>query len=571
MRKKYLITSALPYANGPLHFGHLTGVYIPADIYTRHRRLQGHEVLHICGSDEHGVAIMISAEKEKMSYQDYVDHWHGKHRDLFRAFQIDFDFFGRTSQDYHREEVLKWFSALHENGLIGKKTEKQLFCVDDNKFLPDRYAEGTCYLCKYPNARGDECPNCGEWIDPIRLIQPRSKISGSTQIEIRETEQYYLLLTKLVEEFKKWFATKAHWRNVVTGFVEGLLEQGLIDRAISRDLSWGIDVPLPEAQGKKLYVWFDAPIGYVSITKKMLDEKGNGQDYLADWWNNPSVEISHFIGKDNIIFHALIWPCMILGSKFVQPPTEIPANQFLNLAGKQFSKSTGWYVDAEKALAEFGADSLRFYLCSAIPENSDSSFTWKGFASSHEEFGNKIGNFVHRSLSFLDKNWPEGLSAEAFVGAEKNPQFATIEQYHQKIISALDSFQFTKYHQEVIQFSQAANEYFHAQEPWKQIKQDRAAAEQTLAISMIYLTALAIFIEPVVPGISSKILAHFEGYLDRDSVARIYQGNLGLLVKAFNNGFKNRIAPQVLLPRLEKNVLIKWESELQEKETASAK
>ena len=307
-KNKYLITSALPYANGPIHFGHLAGVYLPADIYARHRKLQGHRVLHISGSDEHGVAIMVSAEKEKIAYQDYVDGWNQKHEALFKKYQIDFDFFGRTSSEYHREEVLRWFNEIHKNNLIERKTEKQLYCIDDKRFLPDRYVEGTCYVCNYPNARGDECPKCGEWIEATRLINPISKVSGSKNIEVREAEQYYLLISKLETPFREWFKTKNSWKNLVKGFVEGLLANGLIDRAITRDLEWGINVPLKDACGKKLYVWFDAPIGYVSNLKEYLRATQSTDNYLHEWWNNKNVEISHFIGKDNIIFHALIWP-----------------------------------------------------------------------------------------------------------------------------------------------------------------------------------------------------------------------------------------------------------------------
>lgn len=560
---KYLVTSALPYANGPLHFGHLSGVYIPSDIYVRHRRMQGQRVVHICGSDEHGVAIMISAEKEGLDYKSYVNKWHAEHKELFKRFEVDFDFFGRTSEPYHKDEVLVWFDLLYKNGFIGKASEKQLYCIDDKRFLPDRYVEGTCYVCNYPNARGDECPNCGEWIDPTRLKNPVSKISGSRNIEVREAEHYYLLLKKMETEFRKWFATKEkEWRPVVTGFVKGLLEAGLIDRAISRDLEWGIDVPLAEAKGKKLYVWFDAPIGYVSNTKQWLKETGSKEDYLKDWWDADGVEISHFIGKDNIIFHAFIWPCMIMGSRRTHMPTEVPANQFVNLEGKQFSKSSGWYIDARKAVDTFGADSLRFYLSGLIPETGDSSFSWNDFASAHEELGNKFGNFINRALTFIEKYWPDGLPAEAFDKALGHPELAKIKGFHDRIIASLDQFEFTKARAELILFAQSANEFFQAQAPWKAIKTDQNLAAEILALSTVYIAIMGTLISPFVPGLSRKMLAHFEGYLSEEAIRKIYSGDYAPLKTAFAQGWKNPKKAEILVPRIEKEVIESWKAAL---------
>jgi methionyl-tRNA synthetase len=556
--KKFLVTSALPYANGPLHFGHIAGVYLPADIYTRHRRLQGHTVKHISGSDEHGVAIMLAAEKEQMGYQAYVDQWHSQHLALFEKYEISFDFFGRTSEKYHEEEVLRWFRTLYENGFIAKQSSKQLFCLDDNRFLPDRYVEGICYNCNFPDARGDECPNCGEWIDPIRLINPRSKISGSRRIEIREVDQYYLLLTRFEKQFQDWIKTKTEWRKLVTGFIQGLLKNGMVDRAITRDLDWGIDVPLPDSIGKKLYVWFDAPIGYVSILKKHLETMNSADDYLKDWWQSDQVQISHFIGKDNIIFHACIWPCMIMGTQFVQLPTEIPANEFVNLEGKQFSKSSGWFIDTDNAVEEFGPDALRFYLCSIIPESGDTNFSWDGFLSVYLEFGNKIGNFIHRSLTFQEKHWPKGLSANSFNDVLKQTDFKRVREHCEQIISHLNNYHFARAQDELLFLSQAANEFFQLKQPWAQIKTDRVETERTLAMAATYIAILGIFLEPFTPRLSRQIMEFFGNSFPAEIRSDIYKGNLELLVEQLAGGFKPAVPPRVLIPRIDSLVIAKW-------------
>jgi methionyl-tRNA synthetase len=416
--KKHLITSALPYANGPLHFGHIAGVYLPADIYTRHKKFQGLRAIHISGSDEHGVAIMQNAQKEKKNYKEYVDNWHKVHKDLFELYDIKFDYFGQTSSDYHAEEVVRWFKELYDKGFIEKQEDKQLQCQDCKNYLPDRFVEGTCYECGYEEARGDECPKCGTWVDSIKLINPVCKFCESKNIEIKEVDQWYLMLSKYHKEFREWFKTKSHWKKTVVPFIDSLSKEGMVDRAITRDLDWGIDVPLEEAKGKKLYVWFDAPIGYVSNTKEYLKTIGSNEDYLKDWWNNQNVEITNFIGKDNVIFHSIIFPVMCMASGIARPVDELPANQYLNFSDKQFSKSKGNVLDAVAAAESFGSDTLRYYLISLIPETVDTNFTWTGFENKvNGELANNIGNFVSRSMSFVKKNWSEeGLSKESFEG-----------------------------------------------------------------------------------------------------------------------------------------------------------
>jgi methionyl-tRNA synthetase len=546
---KHLVTSALPYANGPLHFGHIAGVYLPADIYTRHKRLQGHEVLHISGSDEHGVAIMQNAQKKKKPYKKYVDGWHKRHKDLFDKYDIHFSYFGQTSEPYHAEETLKWFHTLHDKGYIEKEDEKQLQCQNCSNYLPDRYVEGTCYVCGYEKARGDECPNCGTWIDPLKLKNPVCQFCQSTDIQAVDVFQWYLKMSKYHSEFRKWFESKrSGWKKTVSSFIDSLSKDELVDRAITRDLDWGIDVPLEEAKGKKLYVWFDAPIGYVSNTKELL--KDTDQDYLKDWWQNKDVTLTHFIGKDNIIFHGIIFPVMSMASGHAKAVDDLPANQYLNLMGKQFSKSQGWYVDAEEAIHEFGSDNLRYYLTTLIPENNDSSFTWEGYeARVNNELANNIGNFVNRSMSFFKKNWPEGIEESkfhAFFETDRSDNIKkTIEEFHE----AIDNYQIKKGLELLMGLGNEANLYFSDEAPWAQFKEDVDKAADTIAFSAVYTAILAVLFEPYLPNLSQKARDYFTGLEEIKS--EIYNGEIESLKKIFSGNVVLAKKPKGLVKKVE--------------------
>ncbi len=562
--KRFLITSALPYGNGPLHFGHIAGVYLPADIYTRHRKLQGHKVLHISGSDEHGVAIMMNAQKADKPYKEYVDGWHETHKALFDKYNIEFDFFGQTSADYHREETLKWFDNLYKKGAIEKDEEQQLQCQDCKNFLPDRFVEGTCYVCGYEHARGDECPNCGTWIDPIKLKDPECKFCGSHNIKVVDAFQWYLKLTKYEKEFKTWLATKSHWKKTVHPYVESLVKEGLVDRAITRDLDWGIDVPLEEAKGKKLYVWFDAPIGYVSNTKKLLEN--SDEDYIKDWWKNDETVLTHFIGKDNIIFHALIFPIMSMISDEVKTVDELPANQYVNLFGKQFSKSQGWYVDADEAVEQFGDDALRFYLASLIPEMQDSSFTWNGFeVKINNELANNIGNFINRCLKFYVKNYEEGVTSEGFSHYLESDLFKNIEPKIKEYHEALDNTQFKKAIEALMGMGFAANSYFSDREPWAKIKEDEAHARETLYHASATVFLLGCYFSAFLPSLASNIRSHFEDDLNNEDVLHaIYQGNFSKFGEYLSSKpLKIVKKPKGLVPKVDKEVIKKLEEQFQ--------
>lgn len=564
---KHLITSALPYANGPLHFGHIAGVYLPADIFTRHKKLKGEQAVHISGSDEHGVAIMQNAQKAKIPYKEYVDNWHQTHKALFDRYEIQFDFFGQTSSDYHREETLKWFHNLHDKKFIEKKDEKQLQCQDCKNFLPDRFVEGECYVCGYKEARGDECPDCGTWIDPLKLKNPVCKFCNSKNVSTVDSFQYYLKLSKYHSEFSEWFKTKkSTWRKNVIPFVESLSKDELVDRAITRDLDWGIDVPLAEAKGKKIYVWFDAPIGYVSNTKKWLESTGSKEDYLKDWWQNKDVTISNFIGKDNIIFHAIIFPVMSMASGIVNPVTELPANQYVNLEGKQFSKSKGWYVDADEAMNLFGADALRFYLTSLIPETSDSSFTWKGLELKiNSELANNLGNFVNRSMKFLKSKWPEGISAAAFETFQAEGRMTELESFFKAHHELLDSYQIKRGQEHIMELGGKVNLFITEKAPWTQFKTSPDEAAQTIATASVYTLALGVLLQPYVPGLSQKILEYFGLKPSDKIVAQIYQGHIQSLLTHFKTGFKLEVEPAGLVPKIDPKLIEELDLKLKAK------
>jgi len=537
MIKRTLVTSALPYANGPLHFGHLAGVYLPADIYVRHLRLKKVKVIHISGSDEHGVAIMQNAQKANITYKEYVDSWHEKHKKLFADYMIDFDFFGQTSSDYHREETLKWFKVMNDKGAFEQRDEPQLQCQDCHNFLPDRYVEGECYVCKYPKARGDECPQCGTWIDALKLTNTLCKFCGSKNIEVKTSKQWYLTLSKYSKVFNEWFKDKTFWKKTVYPYVQSLVHEGLVDRAMTRDLDWGIDVPLVEAKGKKFYVWFDAPIGYVSNTKKYLEEKGIQEDYLKDWWQSTETKIVNFVGKDNVIFHSIIFPMMSLISGFARPVDELPANQFVNLYGKQFSKSQEWYVDAEDAYKQFGVDALRYQLTTLIPETADTSFTFEGFdARVNNELANNLGNLVSRCLKFWEKNWPvlelkgelnDELSNDNIMGQDFISFWETqdsqelmdiCKNYHE----TLEHFEFRRSLELLMQLSAKANLFFSDSAPWAQIKADKNLAKKTIAHTVNWLMVLGVYFSPFMPKLAEELSGYFSDFLSKEWKEKIY-------------------------------------------------
>ena len=498
MSKRILVTSALPYANGPIHLGHLAGAYLPADLYTRYHRLKGNEIIHICGSDEHGVPITIAAEKEGVSPKEIVDRFHEANKEVFKKAGIHFDYYGRTSSDTHRETSQEFFKTLHNQGVFKKKTEEQLYDKDADMFLPDRYVKGTCPVCGHPEAFGDQCEKCGSSLSPTELIDPVSAITGNKPIS-KKTEHWYLPLGDFQERLEKWIGSRENWKPNVTGQCKSWLDTGLGDRAVTRDLTWGVPVPLPEAKGKVLYVWFDAPIGYISATKEWAEEKGE-PDAWKTWWQDKETSLVHFIGKDNIVFHCIMFPAMLMQHGDYVLPENVPANEFLNLEGRKLSTSKGWAVWLNEYLEQFEADLLRYVLGTTLPEAKDADFSWKDFqARVNGELADILGNFVFRTTSFTQKFY------DGKVPALKNPSKAdlnalgAIGEQKEKIETAYQSFKFREAIAETMNLARTGNRYFTETEPWKTRKENPHACANTLYVCAQICGALSVLYHPVMP------------------------------------------------------------------------
>lgn len=503
-KKRILVTSALPYANGPLHLGHLAGAYLTADLYVRYKRLVGDDVLYICGSDEHGVPITIAAEKEGVSPQDIVDRYHEMNKKVFQDFGISFDYYGRTSSKVHHETSQEIFLKLHEKGFFKKKTEQQLYDAKSCMFLPDRYVKGTCPNCSFPEAYGDQCENCGTSLSPTELINPISALSCEVP-ELKETEHWYMPLGDVQPKLEKWLETREGWKSNVIGQVKSWLNDGLSDRAATRDLSWGVPVPLDEAKGKVLYVWFDAPIGYISATKEWAQEQGN-LDAWKDYWQNEETELYHFIGKDNIVFHCIMFPIVLMEHGDYVLPKNVPANEFLNLEGRKLSTSRGWAVWLHEYLEDFEPDLLRYALGSTLPESKDSDFSWKDFqARVNNELAAVLGNFVNRSLTFTEK-FAEGKVPELINPTETDSvALKAILLQKEKITAAYESFRFKEAIAESINLARVGNKYFTETEPWKTRNENPQACNNTLNISLQICAALSMLMEPVLPASMKKL------------------------------------------------------------------
>lgn len=505
MNKKYnrtLVTSALPYANGPVHIGHLAGVYIPADIYVRYLRLKGEEVIHIGGSDEHGVPITIRAKKEGVTPQDIVDKYHGIIKKSFQEFGITFDIYSRTSSETHKETASDFFLKLYNKGEFEEKTSEQYYDEEAKMFLADRYITGECPHCGNPNAYGDQCEACGTSLSPTDLKNPKSTITGNPPI-MKETKHWYLPLDKHEGWLKQWILEDhKEWKSNVYGQCKSWLDMGLHPRAVSRDLDWGVPIPLEGAEGKVLYVWFDAPIGYISNTKELLP------DSWEKWWKSEDTKLIHFIGKDNIVFHCIVFPAMLKAEGSYILPENVPANEFLNLEGDKISTSRNWAVWLHEYLEEFPGqqDVLRYVLTANAPETKDNDFTWKDFqARNNNELVAILGNFINRALVLTQKYFDGKVPAIHELTDYDRETLAEFADVKQNVEKYLENYRFRDALKEAMNLARIGNKYLADTEPWKTAKTDMSRTETILNISLQITANLAIAFEPFLPFSAKKI------------------------------------------------------------------
>ena len=504
MAEKVLVTAALPYANGPLHVGHLAGAYMPADVYVRYQRLKGSDVIFICGSDEHGVPITIRADREGVSPQEIVDRYHLLMKASFGRLGILFDNYSRTSLPLHHKISQDIFLRLFDQGYVREQEIQQYYCPTCRRFLPDRYIEGECPHCHHAGARGDQCEACGRWLEPELLLMPRCKICGSAP-EMRATKHWYFRLSQFQERLAQWHASKPNWKSNVREFCAGWFSEGLTDRPITRDIDWGIPVPLPGAKGKVLYVWFDAPIGYISSTVEWAQNLGT-PDRWRDYWCDPNTRLVHFIGKDNIVFHAIVWPAVLMAHGEFILPDNIPANEFLNIEGEKLSTSRNWAVWVDDYLELFPPDPLRYYLAANAPENKDSDFAWKDFqARNNGELADILGNLVHRSLAFVERHFDARVPPAPELSGADQEVLAAVDAAVSTIGRLLDDFQVRRAVGELMNLARAGNKYFNDSAPWTSLKRDRARCAATLNTTLQLELALAVLMEPFMPFSAVKL------------------------------------------------------------------
>ena len=502
--QRFTITSALPYTNGPIHIGHLAGAYLPADIYARYKRLCENDVAFICGSDEHGVAISIKAKQEGSSVKSIIDKYHNLIKDTFEEFGISFDNYSRTSNAIHHETSKQFFRKLDQDNCFEIKTTQQLYDENEKQFLADRFIEGECPKCGFEKAYGDQCENCGASLSPDDLINPKSKLSGSKPV-LKETKHWYLPLGNYEDFLNKWIieGKKGIWKPNVYGQVKSWIDQGLESRAISRDLDWGIPIPRDDAKGKVMYVWFDAPIGYISSTKEWAKrESKNWEDY----WKKSDTKLIHFIGKDNIVFHCIIFPSILEAHGEFILPENVPANEFLNLEGRKISTSNNWAIWLHEYLNDFKnmQDSLRYTLTVNSPESKDNDFTWKDFQSrNNNELVAILGNYINRVFILTEKYFNNVVPKYEEIDSN---QIIKIYDYVSLISSSLDKFKFRDAVNHLIDLARTGNKYLADKEPWKLYKENNIKeVEQILYISIETCALISILSEPFIPNSAKKI------------------------------------------------------------------
>lgn len=551
MRQKVLITSALPYANGPLHFGHIAGAYLPGDCYARFQRLKGSDVLYVCGSDEYGIAITLNAEVAGRSPKQHVDIFHEVIKNFFTKLNFTFDHYSRTTWPGHVQTTQEFFTDLLHNGYIEEKVTEQLYSEADKRFLADRYVVGTCPKCGFQDARGDECQRCGASYEATDLLHPRSKMTGAKLVR-KPTKHWFLRFDLFKEKLSDWIATK-DWKPNVVNFAKGYIDD-LKPRAITRDSEWGVPIPLPHTEGKVFYVWFDAPIGYISATREWAEKHGK-PDAWKDYWFDADTKLVQFIGKDNIPFHAVFFPAMIMGQNHpYKLVDELPANEFYNLEGKQFSKSEGWYIDLETFFKQFTTDQIRYAIASNAPENQDSEFSWKDFQMRcNSELLGKYGNLVNRTLVFLQNNCEGKVPPHAPLLPIDTEFLAKIKQLAHECHDAYETFHLRRASQIVMELAQVGNVYFDAKKPWIAARGGLTLHDMqaTLSCCLECIKVLALISSPIVPEAADKIWKMLGNTTPLAS-----QKWADVLAHSIPEGHKLP-PPQILFTRIEDDVIAK--------------
>ena len=512
--KRHIVTSALLYANGPIHLGHISGAYLPADIYVRYLKAKGHDVAFICGSDEHGAAITLQAKKDGVTPQEIVDKYHAINKKAFADFGIDFSIYHRTSDKLHHETAQEFFTTLNNNEVFTKKTSEQFYDEENNQFLADRYISGECPKCNAEEAFGDQCEKCGSALSPNELINPKSTLSGDAPIK-KETTHWYLPMQDHEIWLKPWIEdgileeenhhNPKKWRSQVLGQCKSWIDGGLKARAMTRDLDWGVKVPVEDADGKVLYVWLDAPIGYISATKQWASDNGKNWE---DYWKSEETELIHFIGKDNIVFHCIIFPIILKAHENFILPTNVPANEFLNLEGEKLSTSRNWAIWLHDYLEDFKGqeDALRYTLCATAPESKDTDFTWADFqARNNNELVAIFGNFINRVVVLTNKYWDGVVPSQNDLDSYDKEVLEKIAAFPNKIGESIEKFRFREALAELMNLARLGNKYLADTEPWKLKKTDESRTETIMNIAMQIAASLAILSEPFMPFSSSKL------------------------------------------------------------------
>jgi methionyl-tRNA synthetase len=512
-----LVCVAWPYANSILHLGHIAGCYLPADIFARYHRLRGDHVLMVSGSDEHGTPVGVAAETEGVAPSVIAERYHQLNTQAMLDLDIQFDLFTRTSTANHAAVAQDIFLRLNEQGYFDKKTQQVPYCSTCNRFLPDRFVEGTCPHCSYEKARGDQCENCGKTLDPQELVGAKCKICSNAPT-IRDTEHLFFRLSAFSDRLLEWLADKKHWRPNVINFTRNWIRDGLKDRPVTRDLTWGVPIPLPGYEDKRIYVWFEAVMGYLSASKEWAQRSGN-PDAWQDWWTDPAARGYYFLGKDNIPFHSIIWPSILMGYGGLNLPYDVPANEYLQLGGAKFSKSEGVGVTVHDAVERFQSDALRFYITANMPETRDSNFSWEEFVQRvNDELVGAFGNLCHRTLTFTRRTFGE-IPERGPLADEDEAVLRRIVEAGDEIGDALGKCEFRRALRGVMGLAQSGNQYFDHKAPWQLKKSDLAACGTALHVCLQIIQALAVYSAPFTPRASEKLWGFLgnEGALEWDA------------------------------------------------------